>query len=77
MVDKPNYTHEFTVGEETEWDDLPKDMIATAENETDVKIILLDEYLIRIVHAKKEAIRVKEIETVDEFREYVDWDFYS
>jgi len=74
IMKKPKYTHEFTVGEETEWNNFPNEMVATKENDEWIKIALLDERRIPIVHAEKEAVRKADFETVDEFREYVNWD---
>ena len=74
MNTKPDYDHEFTMGEDTEWDSLPDDIIATKENDEMVKIALLDQSPIQIVHAEKKAVREKNFTDVEEFRELVDWD---
>lgn len=78
MGEIPEYTHEYTVSEETEWD-LPQYVIPLAENETEVKIALIDklEGPIPTVHVDKEVLREKSWDTADEFREDVDWRFYD
>lgn len=76
-MEKPEYTHDYTVGEETEWDDLPRDVIPISENETHVKIALIDEVPTDTVHVEKKALREKEWESVEDFRDDVDWGIYD
>lgn len=75
----PEYDYEFRVGEETEWDDLPYNVVPVAENDDCVKIALVDRVPFeqsQIVHADKEVLREREWDSVEEFRQDVDWDYY-
>lgn len=68
----PEYDHEYTVGETIPWE-LPADVIPLAENDTHVKITLIDTLDLDTVHAEKEALRQGDWESVEEFREDVEW----
>lgn len=78
---KPEYDYEFKMGESTEWDWLPKNILSVSENETDVKLVLIDETPFRTVHAEKKALRKVEsdggVDSVEEFEQYIDWGFYD
>lgn len=68
------YDHEYSLGDDTDWTGLPGDAIPIAENDTHVKIALLDSTPRDTVHAEKEALRQNEWESVEEFREDVQWE---
>lgn len=76
MTDIPTYDHEYTAGEETEWD-LPDNVVPLAENDTYVKIGLIDDLPSQTVHAEKKALREKDWDSVEAFRADIDWEAYK
>jgi len=74
MTFNQEYDREFVMGEGKWRDHVPQDVIPVAENDTHVKIALIDEVPTDTVHAEKEALHKQEWSSVEEFREDVEWE---